>query len=168
MSRVELTPCAAEQRPALEAIFQLYVHDFSAQWSGTDRGELQEDGRFEAYSWLDSYWTESTREAFLVRVDGRLAGFVLLNDHSHCGLPLHHAVAEFFIVRKHRRAGTGGAAARAAIRGRPGQWELAVARTNPGALAFRRKIAADLSIGPVEELDTRDPWNGHILRFRVA
>lgn len=168
MPQVQLERCNRSHQPTLEALFQLYTHDFSEQWAGTERGELQEDGRFEPYPWLESYWTDHRREAFLIRSDGVLAGFVLLNDHAHSGLPLDHAVAEFFVVRKHRRGGVGRAAARAAISQRPGQWELAVARQNPGALAFWRGVADELASGGVQVLDTQDGWNGAILRFVVA
>jgi predicted acetyltransferase len=168
MPNVILEPAGPDRRMALANLFQLYTHDFSEQWAGSGRGELSEDGTFEAYPYLDSYWAEPGREAFLVRADGHLAGFVLLNAHSHSGLPLDHAVAEFFVVRKHRRGGVGRAAARAAIAPRPGLWELAVARANTGALAFWRGVAAELAAGPVEELDTTDRWNGRILRFTVA
>ncbi|MBI1200096.1 MAG: GNAT family N-acetyltransferase [Phenylobacterium sp.] len=168
MANVILEPAGPERRATLANLFQLYTYDFTEQWAGEARGELAEDGTFEPYPYLDSYWTEPGREAFLVRVDGDLAGFVLLNDHSHAGLPVDHAVAEFFIVRKHRRGGVGHLAATAAIGPRPGQWELAVARRNAGALAFWRGVAAELASGPVEALDTTTPWNGTILRFVVA
>ena len=168
MLEVTLQPAGPERRQTLANLFQLYVHDFSEQWAGTERGELGEDGLFEDSPGPDAYRTEPGRDSFLIRADGRLAGFVLVNRHSHCGLPLDHAVAEFFVVRKHRRGGVGRAAALAAIAPRPGQWELAVARRNTGALAFWRGVAAEVAAGPVDEFDTHDPWNGYILRFRVA
>lgn len=168
MPNVELEPCTKAHHATLDALFQLYTHDFSEQWAGTARGELQDDGRFEPYPHLDSYWTEPAREALLIRADGALAGFVMLNDHSHAGLPLDHAVAEFFVVRKYRRSGVGQAAARAAIQTRPGLWELAVARRNTGALTFWRGVAKDLSSSPFQELDAVDGWNGTILRFRAS
>jgi predicted acetyltransferase len=170
MPKVELEPCPREGRDAIAAMFQLYVHDFSEQWAGTDRGELQDDGRFPDYPYLASYWEAPRREPFLVRVDGHLAGFVLVNGYSHSGQPLDYSVAEFFIVRKHRRGGVGRAAARAAIAARPGQWELAVARKNVGAQAFWRAVAAELADGDsYEESDQADDrWNGLIIRFRTA
>jgi predicted acetyltransferase len=170
MPKVELEPCPEAAKPALAAMFQLYVHDFSEQWAGTERGELQEDGTFPPYRHLDSYWREPRREPLLIRADGSLAGFALVNDHSHSGLPLDYAVAEFFVVRKHRRSGVGQAAARAVMTARPGQWELAVARTNPSARAFWRRVADELAAGgEVDEIErTDDLWNGPIIRFRVA
>ena len=168
MAKVELEPCTQSRRPALEAMFQLYTHDFSEHWAGTDRGELQEDGRFPDYPHLDLYWKEPQRTAWLIRADGHLAGFALTNAYSHSGLPLDHAMAEFFVVRKHRRAGVGWRAASRLIGERPGQWELAVARANVGALSFWRGLAGELS-PEVEALDCDDTrWNGTILRFRVA
>jgi len=168
-AQITLEPAGPERRGTLDALFQLYTHDFGDYWAGTDRGELGEDGRFPDYPYLDSYWAEPRREPYLIRVDGHLAGFVLINDHSHSGLLLDFAVAEFFVVRKHRLGGVGRAAARAAIAGRAGQWELAIARRNVSAHAFWRGVATELASGPVEELDlTEDRWNGAVLRFRVA
>ena len=169
MPKVELEPCTRSHRATLDALFQLYTHDFSDQWAGTERGELQDDGRFEPYPWLDSYWTEPAREAFLIRAERYIAGFVLINAFSHSDLPVDHAVAEFFVLRKHRRSGVGRAAALAAIAPRSGQWELAVARRNTGALSFWRGVAAELGSETVEEIDRdNEYWNGPILRFRVA
>lgn len=54
-------------------------------------------------------------------------------------------MAEFFVVRKHRRSGVGFQAVRQLIGARPGQWEIAVVRANVGALAFWRRVAAEVS-----------------------
>ena len=169
MPSVTLEPCAAKRRAALEAMFQLYVHDFSEHWAGQPRGELQEDGRFPDYPYLDRYWVEPARSAWFIRVDGHLAGFALLSATSHSGDPADHDMAEFFVVRKHRRGGIGFAAARQLIGPRTGQWEIAVTRANVGALAFWRRVAAETAAGEVDErwLDD-DRWNGAILRFGVA
>ena len=168
MPQVTLEACDAARRPALEALFQLYVHDFSEYWAGADRGELQEDGRFADYPFLDRYWREPERSAWFIRVDGHLAGFALLSASSHSGLPADHDMAEFFVVRKHRRGGVGLLAASLLITPRAGLWEIAVVRANGGAMAFWRKVAA--ACGPdVESLDVDDArWNGLILRFVVA
>jgi predicted acetyltransferase len=168
MATVELQSCTVAHEPVLAALFQLYIHDFSEHWAGTANGELQEDGRFEPYPQLESYWTDPAREAFFIRADGALAGFALINDHSHSGLSLDRSVAEFFVARKYRRSGVGAEAARTVIKASPGQWELAIARKNTGALAFWRRVALTVASNEINELDIQDPWNGQILRFRVA
>ena len=169
MPNVELEPVGRERRQTLTNLFQLYCHDFSEQWFDRPEGELDEDGRLEEYGYLDNYWSELDHEVMLIRAAGRLAGFAMVNTYSHSGLPLDHQIAEFFVARKHRRSGVGQAAALAIIGARPGLWELAVARRNPGAQAFWRQVAATVASGEVEELDRDDDrWNGLILRFRVA
>ena len=168
MPKVELEPALTPgHRTAIENLFQLYVHDFTDFWTER-RVELQEDGRFPPYPWLETYWNDPSRAAYLIRADGQLAGFVLINAHSHSGLPSDNDIAEFFVARHYRREGVGRAAALAAIQARPGQWELAVARKNTGAQAFWRGIA--LAAAPqIDELDLDDDrWNGLILRFVVA
>ena len=169
MPKVELEPCGAEKRAVIEALFQLYVHDFTEYWAGTGRGELMEDGRFPDYPGLERYWSEPARSGWLIRVDGHLAGFALLSASSHSGEPADHDMAEFFVVRKHRRGGVGFSAASQLISPRRGQWEIAVTRANLGALAFWRRVAAEMAEGEVDERWLDDArWNGAILRFVVA
>jgi predicted acetyltransferase len=169
MADVTLEPAGRDKRQTLVNLFQLYAHDFSEQWFDRPEGELDEDGRLEEYGHLDSYWSEPDREVLLIRAARRLAGFAMVNTYSHSGLPLDHQIAEFFVARKHRRSGVGRAAALAIIGARPGLWELAVARRNPGAQVFWRRVAAVVASGDIEELDRDDDrWNGLILRFRAA
>lgn len=168
MSEVDVAPARAEERAALDNLMQFYVHDFSEHWAGTPKGELESDGRFPPYP-LDSYWQDGERVPLLLRIDGRLVGFALLNRVAHSGLPVDRNMAEFFIVRKHRRGGVGTRAARAIFSRYPGQWEAAVVRKNIGALAFWRKAAGRHPL--VEDLRESDhstaAWNGPILRFRT-
>jgi predicted acetyltransferase len=169
MAKVEIEAAGRDRRETLANLFQLYTHDFSDFWTDRTDGELEETGRFPDYAHLDSYWTEPDRTPFVIHANGHVAGFALINTFAHSGLPIDFSVAEFFVVRKHRRAGVGFEAATRIIRARPGQWELAVARRNTAALPFWLRVATDIAGPAVDELD-RDGelWNGPILRFRAA
>ena len=159
---------AAEKRATVENLFQFYVHDFTEFWTER-RVELGEDGRLPPYPPLEAYWHEAGGEPLLIRGDGNVAGFVLIDRHSHSGRPTDFNMGEFFVARHYRREGVGRAAALAALGERPGRWELAVARRNTGAQAFWRAVAAEVADGAVEEIDQDDErWNGLILRLRVA
>lgn len=167
MVAVTLQRAGPERARAISNLMQLYVHDFTEFWTER-RVEIGEDGRFPPYPPLESYWRDPTRSAWLIRADGAIAGFVLLNAHSHSGQPVDVSMAEFFVARHYRREGVGRAAALQAIATRPGQWEIAVARRNTGALAFWRGVAAQAASGPVTEHDQDDDlWNGAVLRFRA-
>ena len=164
-----VTSAQRRERAAIENLMQLYVHDFSEQWAGEARGEVGDDGRFEPYP-LDDYWRAPDHIPLLVRVDGQLAGFLLVNAESHSGLTVDWNVAEFFILRKHRHAGVGAMAAHAVFARYPGVWEAAVARRNAAALAFWRKAVGGCpGAREIEEIDRTGPnWNGPVLRFRIG
>jgi predicted acetyltransferase len=178
VSDLDIQPARPEDKPALAGMMQLYVHDFSEHWSGMSArelgrnapfAELGEDGRFPDYP-LDAYWREDGRVPLVFRVEGRLAGFALLNKVAHSGLPVDRNMAEFFVVRRHRRGGVGTKAAHEIFTRYPGRWEAAVARRNAGARIFwRNAVLSHSGATDLEELDidTTD-WNGPILRFKIA
>jgi len=167
MPRIELERCGAGHKPTLDALFQLYTYDFSEYWAGQARGEVDEQGRFPDYPGLERFWTDADREAFLIRVEGHVAGFVLLSAEAHSGVPADHDMTEFFVVRKHRSAGVGMHVATRVITERPGLWEIAVTRANVAALSFWKRVAGQVS-PKWEEHDVNDGrWNGAILRLVV-
>jgi predicted acetyltransferase len=168
MAIVHLESINPNRRPALEAMFQLYIHDFSEFWSGQGRGELLDSGQFESDPRFDRCWTEPGRSAWFIRANGHLAGFALLSSLSHSGQATDFDMAEFFVVRKHRRSGVGFQAARQLIGARAGQWEIAVVRANVGALAFWRRVAAEVAPQVDEQHLDDDRWSGAVLRFNVA
>ena len=163
---IEVAAALPEDRAALANMMQLYTHDFSEFWAGGSRGELGGNGLFAVYP-LDAWWHEPDHIPLLVKVGGFLAGFALIDAMSHTGWPLDRNMAEFFIVRKHRRGGVGTRAARTLFERYPGVWEAAVVRRNVAALGFwRRAIEGHALTENVEELDVQtDHWNGPILRF---
>lgn len=165
---VEVTPSHANERQVLANLIQLYVHGFSEYKSGTPRGELQDDGRFPDYP-LDAYWRKDNQYPLLFRLNGRLVGFALVNADAHGDAPVERNMAEFFVVRKHRRSGVGAVAARHVFSLYPGLWEAAVARRNTGAVAFWRiAINGHPQVCDLKEADfAGEKWEGPVFRFRI-
>jgi predicted acetyltransferase len=93
---IEVVRARAKDRPVLWRLMQLYLHDFSQ----IDGLAVNERGEFD-YRWFDRYWNEPDRVPLLARVDGEWAGFALVR----LGRP--NQIAEFFVMRKHRRSGLG-------------------------------------------------------------
>ena len=160
----------AAERPVLENLVQLYIHDFSELFAGTPRGDLSDDGRYRVDIPLDRWWQAADHIPLLLRLDGRLAGFALLNAAPHGIAPVDHNVAEFFVVRKYRRAGLGTAAAHALFSRYPGRWEAAVMRGNSAARGFwERCITTHPALIDIAIADsTHFSWNGTIFRFRIV
>jgi predicted acetyltransferase len=131
-TRIETVPAAVEEQPVVANLLQLYAHDFSE----FQNLELGFDGRF-AYSQLPLYWTEPSRHPFLVRVDDRLAGFVLVKRGSEIsGDEGVWDMAEFFVVRGCRRRGVGTEIAHSLWRQFSGMWEVRVMQANLSACGF--------------------------------
>lgn len=162
-------PAAPAEREALANMMQLYIHDFSDYLVGRPVADLGENGRFAEYP-LDSYWDEPSRVPLLMRREGYLVGFALLNAVGHTERAVERNMAEFFIARKHRRGGLGTLAARTIFSRYPGLWEVAVARANTPALSFwRSAIAGHPEVTAIEEMDLNTKaWNGPLFRFRVT
>ncbi len=129
--------CAnSDQEAILANLLELYAHDFSEFHDL----ELGIDGRF-GYKHLRLYWCESNRHAFLLRVDGNLAGFALVKKGSEIsGNETIWDMAEFFVVRKYRRRGIGTEAAHEVWRRFPGAWEIRVMESNPSAQRFWERV----------------------------
>jgi predicted acetyltransferase len=167
---VEITPASEAERPLIESMFQYYIYDFSEMGSADDDDfDLGSDGTFGRYDYMDAYWREPARIPLLIRRGGKLAGFALLNAHSHSGLPVDRNVGEFFVMRKYRRGGVASAAVRAILTRYPGRWEAATMQRNKAAQAFwPRAVAATPGVRDLTTLQGDGvEWTGPILRFTV-
>jgi predicted acetyltransferase len=129
---IQLVPAAPEQEPIMANLLELYAHDFSE----FQHLELAADGRF-GYKHLPLYWSDPDRHAFLVKVNGRLAGLVLVKRGSEVSEgALVWDVGEFFVVRGYRRQGVGTKVAHEVWRRFPGPWKVRVMQSNHEALKF--------------------------------
>ena len=133
-----LTPASPDEKPILERLMQLYLYDFT-EFDGTD---VNDQGLY-LDKYLPLYWEEPHRRPFFIRVDGKLAGFVLvrLDIDGLIDSPRKvHQIAEFFVLKKYRRYGVGKFAAKWVFDEFPGVWEVEQIATNLPAQAFWRKI----------------------------
>ena len=131
-AQIEIIPALMEEQPVLANLLQLYAHDFSE----FHEVEMGADGRFE-YRQLPLYWTEPGRHPFLVWVEGKLAGFVLVKRGSEIsGDAGIWDMAEFFVIRAQRRRGIGSRVAQEVWQRFPGRWEVRVLEANGAAREF--------------------------------
>ena len=133
-----MIPAAREQESILANLLELYVYDFTEILDL----ELGPDGRF-GYKSLPLYWSDPARHPFLVRMHGKLAGFVLVKRGSE--VSANESVwdmAEFFVLRGYRRHGIGTEIARQVWSRFPGLWEIRVMQSNLAALPFWEQAIA--------------------------
>jgi predicted acetyltransferase len=125
-------PAGPEEEPILANLLELYAYDFSE----FHNLEIGDDGRF-GYRFLPLYWSEPDRHPFLLRIEGKLAGLVLLKRGSEVsGDAAVWDMAEFFVLRGCRRRGIGTRAAHEVWRRFPGMWQVRVMQANVSAEHF--------------------------------
>jgi len=140
----------------LSNLLELYIHDLSE----TFPVELGADGRF-GYEKLPLYWSEPERRfPFLIRCGTRVIGFALVTRGSPASDdPDAFDVAEFFVVRRHRRSGAGRRAAFLLWNRLPGSWIVRVSEGNRSGRPFWASVIAEYTSGAVTE--TTRPGSPH-------
>ena len=164
---VKLDPAIASDSPLLSNLLQLYIHDLSDVFPQV---ELGHDGRY-SYDRLPLYWSDAQRRfAFVIRCDGRPAGFALATRGSPATPePDVMDVAEFFVIRRHRRCGVGRAAAFLLWNLLPGKWSVRVLETNRGAVEFWREVVMEYSKGVLtESMLSAPPNHWRVFFFETA
>lgn len=133
----------------LANLLELYIHDLSEAFPLI---ELGPDGRF-GYDKLPLYWSEPERRfPFLIRCGARVAGFVLATRGSPVSDdPDVFDIAEFFVIRRHRRSGVGRRAVFLVWDRLPGRWIVRVSERNTGGLPFWERVIAEYTSGAAAE-----------------
>jgi predicted acetyltransferase len=136
MTAFSLRPIRAGEVVAIRSLVQLYIYDLGgAYW------DVEPNGAFAPAAWHRRFWARRRgRTLFVIRVRGRLAGFVLVKDRAQFAGAGTHEISEFFVLRKYRRRGVGTRAALDVFARFPGRWELAELTWNVAAQRFWRRL----------------------------
>jgi predicted acetyltransferase len=155
---IDVVAAPPERQATVENLLEFYAYDFS-EYLELPVGE---DGRF-GYKYLSAYWTVEGRHPFLIERNGILAGVILVRRGSMItGDPNVWDMAEFFVMRRHRRRGVGATAARQIWLAHPGRWEVRVTSKNQPALTFWKRIIGEYvgqPIDPTQYDENGSEWN---------
>lgn len=162
LAHISVDPADVAERPILRHLMELYLHDFSE----FDHADVGPSGLYE-YPYLDHYWVEPERSPFLVRVDGKLAGFVLVARYNYLtGSKDCWVMAEFFIMRKYRHLGIGEHAACSIFDQFPGDWQVGQVIENGPAISFWRKVISRYTHDDYQEhILNNERWHGPVQVF---
>lgn len=145
--KIDLLEAPIAEKETLANLLELYEYDFS-DFDGKD---VDEKGKY-GYKYLDLYWVEPNRHPFLMKVDEKLAGFVLVNlNDPEAKEENIHSIAEFFVLRKYRGKGIGEEAAIKIFDRFPGKWNVRQLTENKAAQAFWKKVIDRYSKGSFKE-----------------
>ena len=94
---------SVDEKALLVRLMELYSYEFSV-YSNDDISEYGYYG----YNHIDDYWNEDGRYPYLIRADGKIAGFALICPHcDYRDEKDARCFGEFFVMLKYRRMGIG-------------------------------------------------------------
>ena len=141
--KTELKQVLPEDREILSNLLEKYEYEFS-QYDNRDVNKLGLYG----YPYLDYYWAEKNRWAYFIKVDGQLAGFVMINDYTAVeGIKTDFVISEFFVMYKYRRAGVGKKAFFGVLGLHKGSWQLKRHQKNLPSVHFWNKVVDEYTCG---------------------
>lgn len=135
-----------QQKAIIKNLMQFYMYDFS-EFIDLD---VQEDGLYETYKNLGDYWKDENRFPYIIQKDEKYIGFVLvrfIEDAQHT----YFSIAEFFIMKKYRRNGTGKTIAHQIFNLHEGEWEVFQKESNKPAQLFWKKVIDEYTNGRFTE-----------------
>ena len=157
---IKLERALINEKSILRNLLELYNYDFTE----FDPDDVDEHGLY-GYKYLDHYWTDEDRYPFLIRVDGNLAGFVLVREIGINSLNHNiYSIAEFFVMRKYRNVGVGKKVANIVFNMFHGEWKVAQIEKNVPAQCFWRSIISEYTKNNFEEI-SEPSWDGPIQKF---
>jgi predicted acetyltransferase len=133
---------SAADRDWLTNVYPLYLHDLSEfdehYYTLNDRGLWEPDH-------LPSWLQDDTDHPLIIHQSATRVGFALVNEAPsvHVMAGLRFRLAEFFILKRHRRIGIGRRAAQALFDRFRGRWQLSILARNAPAIAFWRRVLGD-------------------------
>lgn len=144
---IELLKTHPEQADLIRNLYQFYAFE-SSDWEQED---VEADGRFYIHEpHLQRYWHSPGWGAYLVLVDGFIAGFVLIEASEVPGINALE-LADLFILKRYRRQGVGSAVARQFLADTGSAWLLRYHAEDRPAAGFCQALLASLARA-VEEL----------------
>ena len=169
---IDILPAREGDFTVVQNLVRFYVYDMSEHMGW----ECPETGLFGGCDDLPQYWGREPDDPlyrwsepwqgfpFIVRADGRLAGFVLIRRLDKDGAGTND-VGEFFILRKYRGKGIGTLVAHRLFDTFPGAWQVREMVGNAPAIAFWRKVIAEYADG--DYCEERDRLESHGLDMVV-
>ena len=148
----ELLEVQEKDKDVIYNLMQLYTYELSLFEDETTNFQLLDNGVFKLSKYIDLYWTEEGRHPYILRCEGKLAGFVL-ERYNEDGM---NEIAEFFVLNKYRKLGAGTFMANEMFKKYKGKWEIKTLLKNKTAQKFWRTVVKNVSNGNYNEKLTQE------------
>jgi predicted acetyltransferase len=137
-----------DEKEILQKLLELYCYE----WSQYNKLDVNQSGSYE-FALLDC-WTKENHYPFFIKVDGKLAGFVLVDKDFAVRKDYDFAMSEFFVMHKYRTSGVGRHAAKTIFNMFHGKWEVMCHPDNIKSIYFWKKIIDECTNGKFEFMES--------------
>lgn len=164
---VEVVKVPIEEKQVLGNLFKMYCYE----WSQYIKHDVNNQGEYEFEYDLPNFFVKKNRYPFFIKVNGILAGFVLVADDFEVHMDSDYNISEFFVMHKYRQAGVGRYAAKTVFDMFHGKWEIARHPHNIPSVRFWDCIVAEYTHGKYEIIKSckdfiyKDGTLGDIISF---
>ncbi|MFM9873228.1 MAG: GNAT family N-acetyltransferase [Fimbriimonadaceae bacterium] len=124
-----------EETQVLSNLMQLYMHETS-KFSPL---EIADNGLYSTDSITNKVYTPEV-DGYLVRIKGKLAGFVIVQPKFQNGQIVARSLTDLFILESYRGFGIGEEVARMVFDESPGLWHIDVEPGNEESAKFWSKV----------------------------
>lgn len=166
---LEIIKAQIADKNTMMNLLEKYLYEFST-WEKTD---VDDNGNY-GYEYLDCYFTEENRFPYFIKVDGKLAGFILVSDYPEVPEEkTDYCLSEFFVMNKYRRKGYGKEAVFQVLNLHHGKWQLKRHPHNTASVYFWDNVIDEYTSGnyrlvenyPNEEVDYEDGTPADVFFF---
>ena len=152
---ISIEPIKITEKETLKNLSELYFYE-SSQHTYMDINDL---GLYDALDDLDLYWTEKNRYPFFIKVDNRLAGFILIfNERQIKKIETDYSIDEFFVMYKYKRQGIGKYCVKYILDSYNGKWQIWFHPKNENAKNFWIRTIDEYTNGNFELMENDDPY----------
>ncbi len=145
--QVKLDKATLKEKDIIYNLMQLYTYELSLYEDETAKFIMLDTGLFTINKYVQLYFEEDNRYPFILKYNGKLAGFVLVRFNEE----KMYEIAEFFVLNKYRKLGLGTLMANKMFKKFKGKWEIRTLLKNKRAQDFWRKTISDFSKGNYTE-----------------
>ena len=138
---ISILPILIEEKEILRNLIEKYNYDSS----DIDNDDVNDYGLY-GYKYLDHYWTEENRYAYFIKVNNKLAGFVMIDNHLYYNeIKSNYCISEFFVLKKYRRMGVGKYVIKHIVNKYKGKWQIGYYPKNNTGKIFWNNVVKEIT-----------------------
>ena len=156
---IEIKKVTVDEKEILKNLVEKYDYEFS-QYEDKDVNDLGLYG----YEYIDHYCTEESRFAYFIKIDCKLAGFIMISNWNDTNYGTEYSMSEFFIMYKYKRLGVGKYSVKYIFDNFKGKWQITYAQKNKPAMEFWNNVVNTYTNGNYRKIENFKKYDDGLIR----